>query len=335
MTPAMPPPRKLPHANSGRRFDAQLAALGRSLRRDTTEILQLNLGKLCNLTCSHCHVNAGPKRREIMTPETIDRILAWLAPTDIPTVDLTGGAPEMNPGFRPLVEQLRSQPRPRHVIDRCNLTILLEPEHRDLAAFLASHQVEIIASMPCYEPKNVNEQRGDGVFDASIEGLRLLNSLGYGTHPDLPLNLVYNPNGAFLPGPQEELEVDYREALGRNFGIVFNHLFTITNMPISRFASQLRHAGQLGAYMDLLVQSFNPRTLDSVMCRNTLSVGWQGDVFDCDFNQMLELPWGGPATRYLWDLSPPTFKDSPIRTGDHCFGCTAGSGSSCGGALTS
>lgn len=330
----MPPPQELSLTPAIDQFEARLAAMGRSLRRDTTEILQLNLGKLCNLTCSHCHVNAGPKRREIMTRETIDRVLTWLAPTDIPTVDLTGGAPEMNPGFRSLVERLRSQPRPRHVIDRCNLTILLEPDHRDLAAFLASHQVEIIASMPCYEPKNVNEQRGDGVFDASIEGLRLLNSLGYGTHPDLPLNLVYNPNGAFLPGPQEELEADYREALGGNFGIVFNHLFTITNMPISRFASQLRHSGQLGAYMDLLVQSFNPRTLDSVMCRNTLSVGWQGDVFDCDFNQMLELPWGGSSTRYLWDLTLPTVQDSPIRTGNHCFGCTAGSGSSCGGALT-
>lgn len=335
MTSAMPLSKKESPVESIDRFEATLASIGRSLRRDTTEILQLNLGKLCNLTCSHCHVNAGPKRREIMTRETIDRILAWLAPTRIPTVDLTGGAPEMNPEFRYLVEQLRSQPHPRHVIDRCNLTILLEPEHRDLAAFLASHQVEIIASMPCYEPKNVNEQRGNGVFDASIEGLRLLNSLGYGTHPELPLNLVYNPNGAFLTGPQAELEADYREALGKNFGIVFNHLFTITNMPISRFASQLRHAGQLRAYMDLLVQSFNPRTLDSVMCRNTVSVGWQGEVFDCDFNQMLELPWGGQAVRYLWDVSPHAFKDSPIQTGDHCFGCTAGSGSSCGGALTS
>lgn len=335
MTHALPSSREFSHAASGHRFDAALAAIGRSLRRDTTEILQLNLGKLCNLTCTHCHVNAGPRRREVMTRETMDRILAWLASTEIPTVDLTGGAPEMNPGFRYLVEQVRSQPRPRHVIDRCNLTILLEPEHRDLGAFLASHRVEIIASMPCYEPKNVNEQRGDGVFDASIDGLRLLNSLGYGSHPELPLNLVYNPNGAFLPGPQAELEADYREALGRNFGIVFNRLFTITNMPISRFASQLRHAGKLAEYMELLVQSFNPGTLDNVMCRNTVSVGWEGDVFDCDFNQMLELHMGGIARRWLWDLSPHHFQDSSIRTGDHCFGCTAGSGSSCGGALTS
>ena len=234
--------------------------------------------------------------------------------------DLTGGAPEMNPHFRYLVESLRSDPVRRHVLDRCNLTILLEPEHRDLAGFLALHQVEIIASMPCYEPKNVNEQRGDGVFDASIEGLRLLNSLGYGTRPELPLNLVYNPNGAFLPGPQAELEMDYREVLGRHFGIVFNHLFTITNMPISRFAAQLRHKGRLEDYMDLLIQSFNPSTLGSVMCRNTLSVGWEGEVFDCDFNQMLDLPWGGESTHLLWDVPLHHFEGSDIRTGNHCFG---------------
>jgi radical SAM/Cys-rich protein len=334
MTPVLLSPRAPNPGHLGHRFDSKLTEIHRSLQRKTTEILQLNLGKLCNLTCSHCHVNAGPKRREIMTRQTMDRILGWLEPTSIPTVDLTGGAPEMNPDFRYLVEKLRSQPQPRHLIDRCNLTILLEPDYRDLATFLARNEVEIIASMPCYEPKNVNEQRGDGVFDASIEGLQQLNALGYGTDPKLPLNLVYNPNGPFLPGPQAELEADYREALGKNFGIVFNHLFTITNMPISRFASQLRHAGKLETYMEVLVQAFNPLTLESVMCRNTLSVGWQGDVYDCDFNQMLEIPWAGRSLQYLWDVPLNALEGSPIVTGDHCFGCTAGCGSSCGGALT-
>jgi radical SAM/Cys-rich protein len=315
------------------RFARKLTETRLTLRRGRTEILQINTGKLCNLTCNHCHVNAGPKRREIMTRDTIDRIIAWLARTEIPTVDVTGGAPEMIPDFQYLVERVKSLKLARHVIDRCNLTILLEPGHEDLAEFLARNEVEIIASLPCYSPKNVNEQRGDGVFDASIHALQLLNKLGYETNERLPLHLVYNPNGAFLPGPQAELETDYKTELKEHFGIVFNRLYTITNMPIARFAAHLRHHGQFDEYMDLLAASFNPHTVDDLMCRNTLSVGWRGEVYDCDFNQMLDLQWRNGRPLFLWDIDPAQVEDRPILTGDHCFGCTAGCGSSCGGAL--
>src|SRR6266436_10172434 len=239
------------------RFSDRLAAAGLQLRRGRPEILQINVGKVCNLTCMHCHVNAGPKRKEIMTRETIDRIIDWLTKTDIPIVDLTGGAPEMIPDFRYLVERVKALRPARHVIDRCNLTILLEPGYEGLAEFLAAHEVEIIASLPCYTAKNVNEQRGDGVFDGSIRALQLLNRLGYGTDEKLPLHLVYNPNGAFLPGPQNDLEADYKAELRRNFGIVFNRLFTITNMPIARFAAYLRQHQKFDEYMDLLARSFN------------------------------------------------------------------------------
>src|SRR6478735_4924922 len=227
------------------RFSDRLGATGLELRRSRPEVLQINVGKLCNLTCIHCHVNAGPKRKEIMTRETIERVIDWLAKTDIPKVDLTGGAPEMIPDFLYLVERLKALEPPRHIIDRCNLTILLEPGYEDYGPFLARHEVEIIASMPCYSPENVNAQRGEGVFDASIKALQLLNSLGYGLKPELPLHLVYNPNGAFLPGPQEELEADYKRELKEHFGIVFNKLYTITNLPIARFASWLKNNGQL------------------------------------------------------------------------------------------
>lgn len=303
------------------------------LRRARTEILQINVGKLCNLTCNHCHVNAGPRRREIMTRDTIDRIIAWLARTEIPTVDITGGAPEMIPEFRYLVQEVKSLRPRRHVIDRCNLTILLDPTYEGLAAFLAQHDVEIIASLPCYSAKNVNEQRGDGVFDASIRALQRLNRLGYGVEDRLPLHLVYNPNGAFLPGPQAELEADYKTELRKHFGVIFNQLYTITNMPIARFAAYLRHNGQFDEYMDLLVASFNPRTVDGLMCRNTLSIGWRGEVYDCDFNQMLDLQWQNGHPLFLWDIDPAQIEGRDILTGDHCFGCTAGCGSSCGGAL--
>ena len=269
------------------RFSDRLAAEGFELRRTKTEILQINVGKLCNLTCVHCHVNAGPKRKEIMTRKTIDRIIDWLAKTEIPTVDFTGGAPEMIPDFRYFVDRAKELQPSRHVIDRCNLTILLEPGYEDLAHFLAKHSVEIIASMPCYSPENVNAQRGEGVFEGSIAGLQLLNSLGYGIKPELSLHLVYNPVGAFLPGPQAELEADYKRELKGHFGIVFNKLYTITNLPIGRFASYLRHNGKLGEYMDLLISAFNPATIEGLMCRNTISVGWRGEVYDCDFNQQL------------------------------------------------
>src|SRR5580765_1654488 len=255
------------------RFQQTLQTSGIELRRTKTEILQINVGKLCNLTCVHCHVNAGPKRKEIMTRATADRIVAWLAKTDIPIVDLTGGAPEMIPDFRYLVERLKALIPPRHIIDRCNLTILLEPGYEDDASFLARNQIEIIASMPCYSPENVNAQRGHGVFDGSIKALQLLNSLGYGTDPALPLHLVYNPNGAFLPGPQQELEEDYKRELKAHFGITFNQLYTITNLPIARFASYLKNNGKLEEYMELLIENFNPATIDGLMCRNTVNIG--------------------------------------------------------------
>jgi radical SAM/Cys-rich protein len=316
------------------RFARKLAEHRLPLRHIKTEILQINVGKLCNLTCIHCHVNAGPKRKEIMTRETADRVIDWLVKTDIPTVDLTGGAPEMIPDFRYLVERLKALRPARHIIDRSNLTILLEPGYEDYAGFLARHQIEIIASMPCYSPENVNAQRGEGVFDGSIKALQLLNSLGYGITAALPLHLVYNPNGAFLPAPQGELEADYKRELKQHFGIVFNNLYTITNLPIARFASYLRNNNMFADYMALLADSFNPATVGSLMCRNTISVGWRGEVFDCDFNQMLKMQWRDEhRALYLWDVDPAAVEDREILTGDHCFGCTAGEGSSCGGAL--
>jgi radical SAM/Cys-rich protein len=271
-----------------------------------------------------------------MTRATIDRLIDWLAKTDIPTVDLTGGAPEMIPDFKYLVERLKTLTPPRHIIDRCNLTILLEPGYEDFSEFLARHEIEIIASMPCYSPENVNAQRGNGVFDASIKALQLLNSLCYGKRPELPLHLVYNPNGAFLPGPQEELEADYKRELKEHFGVVFNKLYTITNLPIARFASYLKNNNLLADYMALLNEAFNPATVNGLMCRNTINVSWLGEVFDCDFNQMLKMPWsreGGSEALHLWEVDPARVENREILTGDHCFGCTAGAGSSCGGAL--
>ncbi len=268
-----------------------------------------------------------------MGRETMDRVLDWLARSDIATVDITGGAPEMIRDFRYLVERVKALQPARHVIDRCNLTILLEPGYEGLAEFLAAHEVEIIASLPCYTAKNVNEQRGDGVFDGSIRALQLLNRLGYGTDEELPLHLVYNPNGAFLPGAQRDLEADYKAELQRNFGIVFNRLFAITNMPIARFAAYLRQHQKFDEYMDLLAGSFNLHTVDGLMCRNTLNIGWRGEVYDCDFNQMLDLQWNDGRPLYLWEIDPEMIEGRAIATGDHCFGCTAGCGSSCSGAL--
>ena len=317
----------------GQLFPRTLADHNLSCNRKRTDILQLNLGKLCNLTCVHCHVNAGPKRREIITRETIDRILGWLADTEIHTVDLTGGAPEMMPEFRYLVGILRKMPQVETIIDRCNLTILLEPGYEWLADFLAVHHVKIVASMPCYELKNVDAQRGDGVFDSSIRALQLLNRLGYGRVSDLPLDLVYNPIGDFLPPDQTELEADYKRELKKNFDIDFHRLYTLTNMPIGRFASWLKHSGKLDAYMQLLIEAFNPASVTGLMCQNTLSVGWRGEVYDCDFNQQLGMQWKNAAPLFIWDLDPERLEGRPIAMDDHCFGCTAGSGSSCGGAL--
>ena len=272
-----------------------------------------------------------------MARKTIDRIIDWLARTDVPIVDLTGGAPEMIPDFRYFIEQVKSLLPHRHIIDRCNLTILLERGYEDLVAFLARNEVEIVASMPCYTSENVNAQRGEGVFEGSIAALQVLNSLGYGIDPDLLLHLIYNPVGAFLPPSQNELEADYKRELKKHFGIVFNNLYTLTNLPIGRFASYLWHNNKLDEYMELLIQAFNPATIDGLMCRNTVSVGWRGEVYDCDFNQQLGMQWsrcnGGNKPMFLWDVDPDSLQDRQIMTGDHCFGCTAGAGSSCGGAI--
>jgi len=316
-------------------FDRHLSDHGLTLRRTAPRVLQINVGKLCNLTCSHCHVNAGPGRKEIMTHETVDRILVWQSYARLPVIDLTGGAPEMMPSFKYLVSALRLQDPTATIIDRCNLTILLQPGYEDMASFLAKQRVEIVASMPCYTPDNVNAQRGDGVFDASIEALKLLNSAGYGINPALPLHLVFNPVGARLPGQQAELEADYKRELRAHFGIEFNRLYTITNLPVSRFASWLKHNGQYEEYLALLVGAFNPSTVEGLMCRDTINVSWEGVVFDCDFNQMMKLPFGATGTtrKHLWELDPETLAGADISTAPHCFGCTAGAGSSCGGAI--
>lgn len=323
-------------------FDAALAAHRLALSRGRPETLQLNVGKRCNLTCVHCHVNAGPHRTEIISGDTVDRVLDWFAASPLDTLDLTGGTPEMVPDFRRLVTTVRRGfSRPRRVIDRLNATILLEPGFEDMADFLAAHEVELIASMPCYAPENVTAQRGEGVFDKSIAAFQKLNALGYGHDPHLPLHFVYNPVAATLPPDQSELEADYKREMAAHFGIVFNRLYCLANMPIARFASWLQRRNALADYLILLKDAFNPATVPGLMCRHTLNVSWRGEVFDCDFNQMLDLTLPAPGTGknaaplHLWDVDPETFARLPIRTGPHCFGCTAGSGSSCGGALVS
>lgn len=302
-----------------------------SIRRNTLETLQINLGYLCNQTCLHCHVNAGPARREIMSRETISEVVDFLRNNNVKIVDLTGGAPEMNPQFRDLVITLTEMGI--KVIDRCNLTILHEPGYDDLAGFLAQHKVEIVASMPCYLQDNVDRQRGTGVFNKSIATLKQLNRLGYGQQESgLILNLVYNPQGAVLPPGQNELEIAYKRHLKEEYDVVFDHLFTITNMPIQRFGSTLVSKGQFEDYMQLLRANYVSENLQSVMCRTTLSVDWQGYVYDCDFNQMLKIPTP-PGRRHIRELTARKLFDQPIAVLDHCYGCTAGQGSSCGGAL--
>ena len=321
-------------------FDQTLIQFERPLTRQAPEILQVNVGKMCNITCVHCHVNAGPGRKEIMTLDTVDKIIGWLrdAP-QIHTVDLTGGAPEMNPHFKHFVREVRAMGK--KVIDRCNLVILSEPGYEEYGEFLAEQKVEVVASLPCYSADNVEEQRGEGVFDRSIDGLQKLNALGYGKDPELTLNLVYNPNGAFLPGDQMELEANYKVELKKAFDIVFNQLFAITNIPIARYASYLKRNKQLDEYMQLLIDNFNPASVEGLMCRNTINVGWQGEVYDCDFNQQLKLQLADEGKEadvadlklFAWQVNLDTFADLPIKTGKHCFACTAGSGSSCGGTV--
>ncbi len=304
------------------------------LRRKALDTLQVNLGYKCNQACFHCHVNSSPDRKEMMSLETVDDVIAFMRSGSIKTLDMTGGAPELNDHFRHLVAAARAMNV--RVIDRCNLTILEEPGFEDLAEFLAGQQVEISASLPCYSQENVDKQRGEGVFEKSIAGLKKLNALGYGK-PDsgLTLNLVFNPQGPKLPPAQEALEADYHRLLNENFGIVFNHLFTITNMPIQRFGSTLISKGQFEPYMDLLVSSFQSQNLESVMCRSLLSVDYLGFVYDCDFNQMLGLPLQHQDhfKTHLRDLTNVDLLGNQIVVNDHCYGCTAGQGSSCGGAL--
>ncbi|CAA9221768.1 MAG: Radical SAM [uncultured Chloroflexi bacterium] len=333
-----------------------------ALRRGALHTLQVNLGYVCNLQCVHCHVAAGPRRTEAMTRETVDAVLGFLRQSrasGVRTLDLTGGAPELNAHFRELVVEARALGV--HVMDRCNLTVLEEPGQEDLADFLASHQVEVVASLPCYLEDNVDKQRGNGVFESSIRGLQTLNALGYGgPGSGLTLNLVYNPLGPSLPPPQVELEQDYRDELGTRFGITFNSLFALANMPIKRFGSMLLSLGQFDQYMALLQGAHREENLDGVMCRGLVSVDWQGYVYDCDFNQMLGLPLrlrrlpmaraastSGPAAVapsavspirtkdrvHLTDLIGVDLENNPIVVAGHCYGCTAGQGSSCGGAL--
>jgi radical SAM/Cys-rich protein len=312
-------------------FEQTLATWQLSLSRRAPLVLQVNTGKMCNLTCVHCHVNAGPHRKEMMTIETVDRILEWLRATPIEVVDLTGGTPEMMPHFRYMVESIRGMGR--QVMDRCNLTILNEPGYEWVADFHAKHGVHLVASMPCYSPENVNQQRGNGVFDSSIKALQTLNALGYGKDPRLKLDLVFNPIGAQLPPEQAELQADYKCELQQHFGIVFDQLFAITNMPIARYTSYLKRQGRYEDYMQLLLESFNGESVNGLMCRDTISVGWEGDLFDCDFNQQLGMQHGSKAQPdRLWDLDLDDWQSRPIKTGVHCYGCTAGQGSSCGGA---
>ena len=305
-----------------------------AIRRNALDTLQVNLGYRCNQACFHCHVNASPDRKEMMGRETIDLILRVLRERRLSTLDVTGGAPELNPHFRHLVSSARRTGA--RVIDRCNLTILNEPGFEDLADYLASERVEITASLPCYTKDNVDRQRGTDVFDSSILGLRKLNALGYGRDgTGLALNLVYNPVGAFLPPAQEKLHADYKRELAEHFGITFNALFTLANMPIARFGSTLISQGKFAAYMALLRNAHNPANLDGVMCRTLVSVDWRGFLYDCDFNQMLGIPLNvaGKPRRHLSDLLHEDLDGAPIAVAEHCYGCTAGQGSSCGGAL--
>jgi radical SAM/Cys-rich protein len=322
-----------------RRFDESLAASGQTpLRSTAVTTLQVNLGKFCNQTCRHCHVDAGPDRVEMMGRAIAEACIEALRHSRIPTLDITGGAPELNPNFRWLVEQARSLGC--HVMDRCNLTVLLLRSHAGLAEFLKRHQVEIVASLPYFTEEQHDRQRGNGVFLKSVEALRLLNRLGYG-QPDSPLllNLVYNPSGAYMPPSQAAAELDFKRELDRRHGITFHRLYTMANLPISRFLEFLIRTGNYQRYMSKLVQAYNPAAAAAVMCRHTISVAWDGTLHDCDFNQMLELPLTAGLPRRIQDIPPEEFArclgNRTIATGQHCYGCTAGCGSSCGGAVVS
>ncbi len=340
-SPLVSGPEQLRHLDSvalrderGGSFERHLERAGLApLRATGIEVLQLNVGKLCNQTCGHCHVDAGPTRKESMSRETAELALRVLAASSIPTVDITGGAPELNENFESLVGESRRLGR--RVIDRCNLTVLLAPRYAHLARFLAQHEVQVVASLPHYRADATDRQRGAGVFADSLEALRRLNAVGYGrAGTGLELVLVTNPVGAFLPGQsQPALEAEWKRELARLHGIEFSALYTITNMPISRYLDWLERSGNLASYLQKLVDAFNPVAAAGVMCRTTLSVGWDGRLYDCDFNQMLDLELGHGAPRHLADFDPARLATRRIVTGRHCFGCTAGAGSSCGGSL--
>lgn len=315
------------------KFSDKLDAIGLSpLEPMSLDVFQINVGKMCNQVCAHCHVDAGPDRKEIMTKETMQQCLNVLAINDFKTVDLTGGAPEMNPNFRWFVEEIHKLGK--HIIVRSNLTIILaNPKYKDLPEFFKKHEVEVVSSLPFYNADRTDRQRGKGVFAKSIEALQMLNAVGYGVEGSgLTIDLVYNPSGAFLPGSQEQLETDFKQKLSSEFGIIFNKLFTITNLPISRFLDYLVNSGNYEKYMEKLVNAFNPEAAVNVMCRSMVSIGWDGYIYDCDFNQMLDLKIATKNT-HIADYNADTTQNRDIILGNHCYGCTAGAGSSCGGAI--
>jgi radical SAM/Cys-rich protein len=317
-------------------FAQRIHLSGKDFSRHGVDVLQVNMGKYCNLACIHCHVESGPNRTELMSRETVDAVLRFLGRTNIPTVDITGGAPELNPTFDYLVESAVGLGR--HVMDRCNLTVIFERGKDYLPQFFKGHRVELVCSLPCYSEENVDRQRGKGTFELSIRALQIFNELGYGqSESGLALNLVYNPVGPHLPPPQDQLEQDYKRILKEKFGIIFNRLYCLSNMPITRYKTHLKLRGEYEQYRELLESSFNPSTLDQVMCRNLVSIGWEGTIYDCDFNQMLDLPIRDAEGKALniSTLSVDHVQHLPITVGNHCYACTAGSGSSCGGALLS
>jgi radical SAM/Cys-rich protein len=317
-------------------FAQRIHLSGKDFNRRGIDVLQVNMGKYCNLACTHCHVESGPNRTELMSRETVDAVLRFLGRTNIPTVDITGGAPELNPTFDYLVESAVGLGR--HVMDRCNLTVIFEPGKDYLPQFFKRHRVELVCSLPCYSEENVDRQRGKGTFELSIQALQIFNKLGYGQSEScLVLNLVYNPVGPHLPPPQDQLEQDYKGILKEQFGIVFNRLYCLSNMPITRYATHLKLRGEYDCYVELLEMNFNAWTLDQVMCRNLVSIGYEGSVYDCDFNQMLDLPIRDAEGKALniSTLSVDQVQHLPVTVGNHCYACTAGSGSSCGGALVS
>ena len=332
LAPAAAQRERLARALPTRDFDGTLSSAGLGeLRSTRIEILQVNLGKRCNQTCRHCHVDAGPDRKEVMPRPVLEAVLDFLERERVPTIDITGGAPELHPDFREIVE--RASAAGARVMHRCNLTAILLPNYSDIPALLARHRVEVVASLPYFRANETDTQRGEGVFEQSIRALRLLNELGYGRGGPLRLTLVTNPVGTFLPSDQRALEILWKREMRRLHGIEFDQLFAITNMPISRFLEFLEERGRTDAYLERLAGAFNPAAVAGVMCRSTLSVGWDGTLHDCDFNQMLEMPLMGAAPRTIFDAARASLEGRRIATGPHCFGCTAGAGSSCGGAV--